>query len=186
MFRVLRCLVVFLFCSFSYQIAFASDFFSSDKTVYLIDKAGQETPIARVSFERDHTGAYQFELNEAAFSEHFLSMRPFSCLTHPNQLVCHLPYIYPIARRVTADSLADLEYDLMFLHKTPQEYGINAWNGLYYQLSWQDDQIVGELKEVDLNVLVSPPPEGEMRPVKGHMLHDAQKNKHAYPTLIIR
>lgn len=164
----------------------ANDFFQGEKTVYLVDQEGTETAIAALSFSSEKTGAYSIRLNRAPFEEHFLSMRPFQCLTHPLQMVCYLTYPYENARQITGDSLTDLEYDLLFLHKTPQEYGINAWNGLYYTLSLEADHLRGELREVDLNVLAVPPPAGEMRPVTDDMLYEAEEGAHAFPHLVIR
>lgn len=115
----------------------------------------------------------QVILDETKFEDKFLSMRPFKCLPHPTQVVCYLAYPYENKRFISKDDVTDLEYDLLFLHKSPQEYGIDAWNGLYYDLEMTEKGFVGELRETDLNVLASPPE--ELRPIKDEDLHPASE-----------
>ncbi|PVV23712.1 MAG: hypothetical protein B6D78_02655 [gamma proteobacterium symbiont of Ctena orbiculata] len=128
--------------------------------------------------------SYRIEWNEGQFENYFLSMRPFKCLPHPVQLICHLPYPYEIQRRISEDDLTDLEYDLLFLHKTPQEYGINAWNGLYFKFQRSKNGFIGELRETDLNVLQAPPEEGELRPIDPDALYEPS-DKHWLRRIII-
>ncbi|MET0002995.1 MAG: hypothetical protein ABW087_05175 [Candidatus Thiodiazotropha sp.] len=127
---------------------------------------------------------YRIEWDEAQFENHFLSMRPFKCLPHPVQLICHLPYPYEIKRKIDHDDLTDLEYDMLFLHKTPQEYGINAWNGLYFKFQRDRNGFSGELRETDLNVLQAPPEEGDLRPIDPDALYEPS-DKHWLRRIII-
>ncbi|MBT3038653.1 MAG: hypothetical protein ABW134_17120 [Candidatus Thiodiazotropha endolucinida] len=127
---------------------------------------------------------YRIEWDEAQFENHFLSMRPFKCLPHPVQLICHLPYPYEIERKIDIDDLTDLEYDMLFLHKTPQEYGINAWNGLYFKFQRDRNGFAGELRETDLNVLQAPPEEGDLRPIDPDALYEPS-DKHWLRRIII-
>ncbi|MBT3016052.1 MAG: hypothetical protein KME63_09935 [Candidatus Thiodiazotropha sp. (ex Clathrolucina costata)] len=127
---------------------------------------------------------YRIEWDEAQFENHFLSMRPFKCLPHPVQLICHLPYPYEIERNIDNDDLTDLEYDMLFLHKTPQEYGINAWNGLYFKFQRDRNGFAGELRETDLNVLQAPPEEGDLRPIDPDALYEPS-DKHWLRRIII-
>ncbi|MEW8373818.1 MAG: hypothetical protein AB2722_07925 [Candidatus Thiodiazotropha sp.] len=127
---------------------------------------------------------YRIEWDEAKFDNHFLSMRPFKCLPHPVQLICHLPYPYEIHRRISDGDLIDLEYDMLFLHKTPQEYGINAWNGLYFQFRRTDNGFAGELRETDLNVLQAPPEDGDLRPIDAEALYEPS-DKHWLRRILI-
>ena len=99
--------------------------------------------------------------------------------------MCHLPYPYENRRVFSAEDMADLEYELLFLHKRPTEWGIDAWNGLYYQMELQGDHIEGTLNEIDLNVLASPPEPGNERPLRDVELHPAEGGKHAFPRLTI-
>ncbi|MEW8506413.1 MAG: hypothetical protein AB2598_06890 [Candidatus Thiodiazotropha sp.] len=128
--------------------------------------------------------SYRIEWDEAKFENHFLSMRPFKCLSHPVQLICHLPYPYEINRQIKDGDLTDLEYDMLFLHKTPQEYGINAWNGLYFQFKHTDNGFVGELRETDLNVLQAPPDDGDLRPIDPGALYEPS-DKHWLRRILI-
>jgi len=79
-----------------------------------------------------------------------------------------------LLRPLNADlaHLTDLEYDLLFLHKTHQEYGIDAWNGLYFKLAVSGDGLTGELRETDLNVLQAPPEDGDLRPIDPNELYE--------------
>ncbi|MBQ0713410.1 MAG: hypothetical protein KBT53_10655 [Porticoccus sp.] len=109
--------------------------------------------------------SYQFTLEDTAFTDHFLSMRPFKCLSEQGNMLCYLPYPYNNRRSISRDDLTDLEYDLLFIARTKKEYGIDPWNGRYFQLRWQGEVIIGELAEVDLNILASPPEEGDIYPI---------------------
>ena len=122
-------------------------------------------------------------LDDSKFENKFLSMRPFDCLPHPQQVVCHLAYPYEIKHHITSDDLTDLEYDLLFIHKRPEEYGIDAWNGFYYEMKMTDSGFEGELRETDLNVLAAPPKDGNLRPIKRSELHEAS-DKH-WPRRVI-
>ena len=154
--------------------------------VTLAGKDGSETVIGSIDFSAADDGySYRLSFDDAVFTDEFLSMRPFKCLNSPDMKVCHLVYPYEKGTRISTDNLMDLEYDLLFLFKTPTEYGINAWNGLYYKLGWTDAGLAGELREVDLNVLAAPPDEGVTRPVTYPMLHPASAEKHKYPRLTI-
>lgn len=155
-------------------------------TIRLVPHDGDPVEIGRLHLQPEG-GGYRFrvELDQARFEEQFLSMRPFKCLPHPEQVVCHLPYPYENRRFISAGNLTDLEYDLLFLHKTPGEYGIDAWNGLYYELRMSDGGFVGELRETDLNVLAAPPEPGDLRPIERSELHEAS-DKHWPRTIVIK
>jgi hypothetical protein len=158
-----------------------------DYRVQLEDDQGQPYDLGVLTLGAAGSEGYSYRLvlQDAQFEDHFLSMRPFKCLRHPAQLVCHLPYPYPLRRTITNTDLVDLEYDLLFVHKTPQEYGIDAWNGLYFKLRTQDNGFVGELYETDLNVLQSPPEDEESRPIDPDELHEAS-DKHWPKRIVIR
>lgn len=148
-----------------------------DYSIQLLDNQGAARNLGRLTLQtagQDGQG-YRIDWDDTQFSNHFLSMRPFKCLPHPSQLICHLPYPYEIRRVITDSDLTDLEYDLLFLHKTPQEYGINAWNGLYFQLAPTANGFTGELRETDLNVLQAPPDDGNLRPIDAAELYEASE-----------
>lgn len=152
------------------------------RTVYAADAAGDRIAIATIEIAPDQT--YTIDMIDAAFTDHFLSMRPFKCLEGPGKHWCHVPYPYAIKRDISAD-LTDLEYDLMFVWKGATEYGINMWNGVYYRLSDNGGAMNGEMKELDMDLLSAPPPAGELRPLRDQDLHESDPDSHWLPHLII-
>lgn len=113
----------------------------------------------------DAAGGFRVSLKDEVFGDYFLSMRPFRCITHRDSMLCHLPYPYENRRRIGRDDLTDLEYDLLFIARSPTEYGIDPWNGRYFRLRWDGEAIVGAMHETDLDVLASPPAAGDYRPL---------------------
>jgi len=152
------------------------------RTVYAQDADDNRIAIASLTIAADKT--YTIDMIDAAFTDHFLSMRPFKCLEGPGKHWCHVPYPYDIKRDISAD-LTDLEYDLMFVWKGSTEYGINMWNGVYYRLSDQGDTLTGEMLELDMDLLSAPPPAGELRPLRAQDLHESDPDSHWLPRLII-
>lgn len=156
--------------------------------VYLIDAQQRETRIADVNFTATDTGAtaVQITIDTDQFTEHFLSMRPFRCIEGDTEWFCYLGYPYDLRSLITEDDLTDLEYQLLFIRKAPSEFGIDAWNGLYYQLQLQPDgTITGQLLEGDLNSLQSPPAETYARPIDLGEFIEADKSRRLFPTLKI-
>ena len=175
---------VLLFISFSVS---ANSILDGKKTISLKAKDDAPIQIGFISFKEENKKVtYKIEFNEELFSDEFLSMRPFKCIHKTGQMLCHLVYPYKKQGYINENDLVDLEYDLLFLHKDSTEYGINPWNGLYYDLEITQDRIVGTLKEVDLNVLAAPPEDGALRPVTRDMLYDAEPEHHLFPKLIIK
>lgn len=150
--------------------------------VWLEDNSGARIEIATLTVAQD--GAYTLAMAEAPFTDHFLSMRPFKCLEGPDKHWCHVPYPYEIKRNIGSD-LIDLEYDLLFIWKGATEYGINAWNGVYYVLEKRGDQMLGALHEIDLGTLAAPPAAGKLRPVSPDDLHEADADGHWLPKLVV-
>ncbi len=99
-------------------------------------------------------------------------------------LWCHVPYPYEIKRDISVEP-TDLEYDFLFLWKKAGSYGIDMWNGVYYELSEQDGNLVGSLHEMDMNVLSVPPEAGVLRPLKPTDLELGDPDSHWLPKLVI-
>lgn len=152
------------------------------KTVFLEDGSGARYPVANVEFADD--GTYSITMDRSSFTEHFLSMRPFRCLEGLDKTWCHVPYPYENYRDIS-DDLTDLEYDLLFVWKGVNDYGVNMWNGVYYDLSEEDGQFTGILLEMDMGLLAVPPPAGELRPLRSSDLHQSDPASHWLPTLVI-
>jgi len=164
--------------------------FPSTADIFLIDQSGDELPIGTVEFSSlsDASDTYTVNVNveSSAFSDQFLSMRPFDCITESAEWYCYLLYPYELARTVTKDNLTELEYQLLFIWKSAKEFGIDAWNGIYYQLSWQDDgSLAGELLQGDLNVLAEPP-EPNSHPINLDEFIKEGSASRQYPSLVIR
>lgn len=152
------------------------------RTVFLEDGSGARIEIAALAVKED--GTYNLNMVPDAFSDHFLSMRPFKCIDGTAKTWCHVPYPYEIKRDVSAD-LTDLEYDLLFLWKRSNDYGIDMWNGVYYKLTDDGERIVGKIYEMDMNVLSVPPETGNLRPIREVDLTEGDVDSHWLPRVVI-
>lgn len=155
---------------------------AEERTVFLEDNEGARIAVATLDVAAD--GTYALRLDERAFTDHFLSMRPFKCLEGPDKHWCHVPYPYEIRRDLSAD-LVDLEYDFLFLWKGATDYGIDTWNGIYYRLEEDGDRLTGTLHELDLGELAVPPAAGDLRPIMAKDLHEAEPESHWLPRLVV-
>ncbi|WP_342078188.1 hypothetical protein [Yoonia sp. SS1-5] len=162
--------------------ALANPAAAETRDVFLQDADGARIKVATLTLAENDS--YTITMNDAAFSDHFLSMRPFKCLEGPAKHWCHVPYPYDINRSLS-DDLIDLEYDLLFVWKGATEYGINMWNGVYYQLNTVDGKLLGTLHEIDMEGLAVPPGAGVMRPVRAQDLHPSDPDGHWLPYLIV-
>lgn len=163
--------------------SFAPD---GEKTVSLVDQRGGLHPVATVVFTPAETGSsYTIEWRDDVFTDHFLSMRPFKCLEGAQKHWCRVPYPYEIRRVVSEGDLTDLEYDLLFVWKGATEYGINLWNGVYYELESEDGRLVGTLHEMDMDKLGVPPEAGNPRPIRDVDLEEGYPESHWLPGLVI-
>ncbi len=162
--------------------------FPNNANIFLIDQQGNEVAIGQVEFSTQQQGAagVVVDMNSTDFEDQFLSMRPFKCLTESSEWFCYLPYPYELSRTVTPSDLTELEYQLLFIWKSPKSFGIDAWNGVYYQLTRQDDgTITGALLQGDLNVLADPP-EPDSHPIDLMEFTEEGASKRRFPSLIIR
>jgi len=162
--------------------------FPDQAEIFLVDADQQETRIGELFFSKadgDKT-VVKLDLDHSAFTEHFLSMRPFRCIEGETEWFCYLEYPYELHSLITPEDLSDLEYQLLFIRKLPSEFGIDAWNGLYYKLELQaDGSITGKLLEGDLNSLQSPPAEKFAKPVDLQEFISGDKSKRLFPALRI-
>lgn len=158
------------------------------KAITLVAADGSRTMIGHVTFSPEGAGTrIEVKLDAPGFTEEFLSMRPFRCLSPPKQMWCHLDYPYRIENRITVGDLADLEYRLMFIWRTYDRVGADAWNGLYFKLALNGDgSISGPLHEADYNVLAVPPAPEVTRPVTHGDISTAQPGQHAFSAVEIR
>lgn len=162
--------------------------FPDSARIILIDQSGQELDIGGVMFSASSAQSthVSVEMNHDNFVDQFLSMRPFRCLTDPAEWFCYLPYPYELNKTITPDDMTDLEYQLLFIWKSPRNFGIDAWNGVYYKLELgENGTINSQLLQGDLNVLANPP-EPYSYPIDlNEFISDGAKNR-LFPSLVIR
>lgn len=178
-----------LLLSFSVNSVLHAGEIKFTKTVTLQSPSGESIDIANIQMTRESSGgfSYQLDIDNSKFGDYFLSMRPFKCFQGPIQMLCHLPYPYQKNQKITANDLKDLEYDLLFIHRKSTDYGINPWNGVYYKLTLgQDNNLSGVMKEVNLDILASPPEGGVTRPITDMDMHEADPDSHSYPFVVIK
>ena len=156
------------------------------KNIKLVEISGKEHIVGEINFSKNNTSStYKISWKDEVFSEHFLSMRPFKCFEGSTKYWCRVAYPYEIKKSVTERDLTDLEYDLMFIWKGSTEYGINMWNGVYYQMEVEDNKIIGRLNEIDMDKLSAPPEKGNLRPIEEYDLEPAEPESHWLPKLVI-
>ncbi|MDD9911330.1 MAG: hypothetical protein OXR62_16805 [Ahrensia sp.] len=184
---MIKCIgLIFAVLLASVPFAMAQELPAGQRMLYLVEASGERHHVADVAF--DPTGSdtsYSITWRDEKFEEHFLSMRPFRCFEGSAKYWCRVPYPYDIKRVVTADDLTDLEYDTMFIWKGATEYGINMWNGVYYQMTLEDGRLVGALNEIDMDTLSAPPDEGVLRPIRDQDLEPGEPESHWLPKLVI-
>lgn len=148
--------------------------FQGSKTITAHTRDKQHTRIGVVHFVPQSNGSVAFtvEMDNAAFTDYFLSMKEFKCLSSPVEVTCHVPYPYQQSGLITPQDLTWLEHNLLFLFKTPAEFGAKLWNGLYYRLKLTDTGLVGKPMAIDLNH-ISAPPDDFFKPSFGPDLRDA-------------
>lgn len=186
--RVRRLLTVVAMAGLAAGAAHSGGLPEGEKSITLVAQDGARQPIGRVRFTPDGDGAkIAVTLDAPEFGEEFLSMRPFRCLSGPKQMWCHLAYPYGTRARITASDLVDLEYQLMFIWRTPDRVGADAWNGLYFKLAVAPDgSIAGDLHEADYNPLAVPPDMPYARPIGHGDLSRAEPGKRLFDRVEIK
>ena len=164
------------------DLAFADEM----RQVFLADNSGERTYVADIKvMPAGDKKQYEVIWNDDAFGDYFLSMRPFKCVQGGDKLWCRVPYPYEIKREITDGELTDLEYDFLFVWKKANDYGIDMWNGVYYEIEATDAGFSGQMAEFDLGRLAVPPPKGELRPIRSDFLDEADPTSHLFPHLVI-
>lgn len=127
------------------------------KQVELRTRDGTTIPIGTVVFTSGPDAiSFTVDLYRANFKDFFLSMREFKCVEGP-EVQCYVPYPYANPGTVKAGDMTWLEHALLFMFKTPSEYGAKLSNGLYYTLRPTADGLVGTPQSIDLNDIAAPP-----------------------------
>lgn len=170
------------FTSALFWLGLVSPALAETKSVFLQESGGERIEIASLTVHPD--GTYDIAMSQMVFSDHFLSMRPFKCIAGSEKTWCHVPYPYEITRNIS-DDLTDLEYDFLFIWKRSNEYGIDMWNGVYYEIEEQDARLEGRMFEMDMNVLSVPPDAGVLRPINDNDLTEGDPDSHWLPVIVI-
>ena len=145
----------------------------------------ESEPISVGTLKIEENGGYRIVWDDSKFGDFFLSMRPFKCLEGPEKLWCRVDYPYDIKRDLSGGDLTDLEYDLLFVWKNANEYGIDMWNGIYYELEAVEAGFAGALYEFDMDTLAAPPEDGSLRPITEDILDEGDPDSHWLPRITI-
>ena len=145
-----------------------------EKSLVAVTRDGQRTRIGAVTFRPAAGGkaTFRVQMDHAVMKDHFLSMREFKCLPGGPEISCQVPYPYAQPGTVAPGQLAWLEHSLLFLHKSPAEFGAKLWNGLYFALREQGDALVGTPQAVDLNAIGAPPARLDVPPFGPAQRHE--------------
>lgn len=173
--------------------------FSGDKQIFLVDKEGEKVSIGRGSCtpinmsaneadnitDLEHRYRYQLFINYQRFTDYFLSMKEMKCLQGP-ELWCHLACQYEQPQRVARQDLSWLSHNLLFMFKPRVSFGANFWNGIYYDLDFNGDVIMGCAQALDLNLLAALPDDLMAPPLLNEERAYIDSAGRWLPTLIIR
>lgn len=132
---------------------------SGTKTITAITRDHVAIVLGTVTFTPQGDGSSRFtlQMDHARFTDHFLSMKEFKCLSGADEVACHVPYPYKNPGTVRAGDFAWLEHHLLFLYKQPRDFGAKLWNGVYYRLVQDAQGLMGLPQAVDLNLISAPP-----------------------------
>lgn len=144
------------------------------RQVLLHGRDGTALPIAKVVFTPQADGRTGFVLTTQTerFKDFFLSMKEFKCVEGGTEILCHVPYPYPQPGTVSATDLAWLEHSLLFMFKTPSEFGAKLWNGIYFKLHLTDLGLEGRPQAIDLNAISAPPARPGVPPYRAALRDD--------------
>lgn len=156
--------------------------------IWLSNADGENQRIGTIVFTPAADGRTRFKITlEETLREYFLAMRPFRCLTGPQQRLCHFP-VELEAPLISADDLLPLEYALLFIRTPPKSLHIDPFNGVYYRMAWTARGIVGQLHDVDMDPFIAPdsvPLERRLRPIGRSDLAPGDPRSHWLPLLRI-
>ncbi|WP_432474084.1 hypothetical protein [Amphritea sp. HPY] len=185
--RLIAWLVIGLLPVFSATVFAAGGALDGEKEIFLQDRSGKEINIGWIEFTPLNAvdSEFKLHLDHSLFKDYFLSMKEMKCLEGP-ELWCAIPYPYQQPRTVSLESLRWLEHDLLFMFKKLDSFGANFWNGIYYQLAIEQEQIVGKARALDLNMLASPPDDMNAPPIGEFDIDDADLDQRWLPYIVIR
>lgn len=132
---------------------------SGFKTIRALTADGQTVVMGQVEFTptQGEQSRFKLHMDHAVFTDYFLSMREFKCLAGAQEVDCHVPYPYKSPATVTPTDLTWLSHHLLFLFKSPSEFGAKLWNGVYFDFVPEGKGWVGVPQAVDLTEIGAPP-----------------------------
>lgn len=158
-----------------------------EKTLLLEPRAGSPLRLGTIVFTpAGELTQFEIKLDHQVFKDYFLSMKEFKCIEGQSEIQCHVPYPYANPRTVSAADLRWLEHSLLFLFKTPNEFGARLWNGLYYRLRLSDEGLVGTPEAVDLAQIGAPPADPSTPPYGPGDRSEIAPEARWFPRLLIR
>lgn len=158
-----------------------------EKTLLLEPREGAPIRLGTVVFTpAGERTRFELKLDHHVFKDYFLSMKEFKCLDGRSEIQCHVPYPYANPQTVSADDLRWLEHALLFLFKTPQEFGAKLWNGLYYRLQRTDSGLLGTPEAIDLAQIGAPPADLTTPPYGPADRTEIAPESRWFPRLLIR
>lgn len=160
---------------------------AGDRTLTLHARNGDSTKIGTVRFMPQPDGRIGFvvTMESERFKDFFLSMKEFKCLEGSGEILCHVPYPHRQPGTVSATDLAWLEHALMFMFKTPAEFGAKLWNGVYFQLRRTEQGLEGTPQAIDLNLISAPSDRPEVPPYRPALRDDMPPNARWFNRLTI-
>lgn len=139
--------------------------FAGTKNIYLHTKLGEKVLVGTVEFKpAGDQIAFVVHWDHAHMKDYFLSMREFKCLDGVKEVQCQVPYPYKSPKSITQNNFSWLENNLLFLYKSPKDFGANLWNGIYYELKLTDAGLIGLPQAIDLVAIGSPPDKLDVPP----------------------
>ncbi len=144
------------------------------RAVRLHSRDGAVLQLGSMAFspQPDGRSVFTLALQHGVFKDFFLSMKEFKCLEAATEVFCHLPYPHPQPGTVSATDLAWLEHSLLFMFKTPSDFGAKLWNGVYFQLQASAKGFEGKPQAVDLNRISAPPDRPGVPPYRAALRDD--------------
>jgi hypothetical protein len=111
-------------------------------------------------------------------------MKEFKCLEGA-EVSCHVPYPYPNPHTIASNDLAWLEHSLLFLFKSPKDFGAKLWNGIYFHFTPAGSRLIGRAQAIDLNDISAPSAHPEIPPYSADARSDYPEGARWLDQLVI-
>ena len=161
---------------------------AGSRQVLLHGRDGARVHLGDVAFtpQADGRSGFVLTLRHEPFKDFFLSMKEFKCVESASEIFCHVPYPYPQPGTVSATDPAWLEHSLLFMFKTPNEFGAKLWNGIYFKLKPTERGFDGSPQAVDLNRISAPPDKPGVPPYRPALRDDIPAGARWFGRLTIK